>query len=105
MIVVAIIGIIIAIAANTWIRQRTLAQARSCQENLSKIDGVKEQWAMEQRMDASAVPQWTDLISADGSGYLKSQPACPAMGVYTIGSVSAQATCTVVVPIDHNASP
>jgi len=105
MVVVCIIGIIIAIAGSTWIRQRTLSQARSCQENLSKIDSVKEQWALEQKMDDSATPQWTDLVYADGTGYLRAQPICPALGLYTIGSISDKATCTVVAPIDHNSSP
>lgn len=45
MIVVAIIGIIIAIAVPAFLRARENSRGRACQENLSKIDGAKEQYA------------------------------------------------------------
>ncbi|MEN6627947.1 MAG: prepilin-type N-terminal cleavage/methylation domain-containing protein [Candidatus Sumerlaeia bacterium] len=102
MIVVAILGIIIAIAAPTWMKQRLLSQQRVCQENLTKIDGAKEQWALEYKQDVDAVPQWTDLVSADGTGYLNKQPVCPGGGEYTINSISIAAECSVVSPLDHN---
>ena len=102
MIVVAIIGIILAIAGSTWWRQRALSQMRSCQENLAKIGGAKEQWAMETHQPDNATPIWADLVSADGSGYIRKQPACPADGDYTINSVHRLPSCTVLVPYDHN---
>ncbi len=49
MIVVAIIGIIIAIAVPAFLRARENARGRACQENLSKIDGSKEMWALEEK--------------------------------------------------------
>lgn len=103
MIVVAILGIILAIAGPTWIRQRTLSQQRVCQENIMKIEGAKEVWALETFQAGTAVPGWGDLVAADGSGYLKQQPACPADGTYTLGAVSDLVTCTIGAPLDHNA--
>ncbi len=47
MIVVAIIGIIIAIAVPAFLRARENSRATACQENLTKIDGAKEQYALE----------------------------------------------------------
>lgn len=102
MIVVAILGIVLAIAASTWVRQRQLSQARVCQENLTKIEGAKEQWALEYSKDGTAAPVWTDLVSADGSGFLKKTPVCPADGTYTIGTISETPSCSVTAPIDHN---
>lgn len=103
MIVVGIIGVILAIAAPTWMQQRLISRWRACQENLSKIDGAKEQWAMERNEPASASPAWTDLVQADGGGYLKKQPVCPGGGEYRINSVSVAASCTITEPLDHNA--
>jgi prepilin-type N-terminal cleavage/methylation domain-containing protein len=104
MIVVGILAIIIAIAGPTWIRQREISQLRVCQENLTKINGAKQQWALETNQSASATPAWTDLVNPDGSGYLKRQPVCPANGTYTLGIVDEPATCSISDP-DHNADP
>ena len=102
MIVVAILGIILGIAAPTWIRQREQSRTRACQENLTKIQGAKEQWAMENGKNDTATPAWADLINGDGSGYLKKTPVCPAEGTYTIGSMAEVALCSVTTPSNHN---
>ena len=104
MIVVAIIGVILSIAVPAWMRQRERARQRACQENLSKIQGAKEQWAMENQIPDSGVPSWDDLVQPGGTGYLKAQPHCPAGGDYTIGSVGVAAICSILIPLDHNAS-
>lgn len=98
MIVVAIIGILIAIAVPGFVQARTQSRARACQENLSKIDGAKEQWALENNKGTSDSPAWTDLVQSDGSGYMKSQPTCPGGGTYTIGSVSTDPSCSLGSP-------
>lgn len=101
MIVVGIIGIVLAIATPTWFRQRTFAQQRTCQQNLSHIQGAKEQWALENRQVSTATPDWSDLVSADGSGYIKKQPECPGGGTYTIGSVGVLTECDVAGTAPH----
>jgi prepilin-type N-terminal cleavage/methylation domain-containing protein len=103
MIVVSITGIIIAIVTPTWMNQRGQAQQRVCQENLAKIDGVKQQWALELNQPTSAQPTWDDLVHAGGGGFLKTQPVCPAGGTYTINPIDKDATCTINHPRDHNA--
>lgn len=102
MIVVAILGIVLAIAATTWLRQRVLARQRSCQEQLAKIDGAKEQWALTTNAPGSTTPAWSDLVSDDGSGYLKHIPVCPGEGVYDLHSINEPVTCTITEPLDHN---
>src|SRR6201988_5316783 len=47
MIVVAIIGLLAAIAIPNFIKARTTAQKNACISNLRQIDGAKEQWALE----------------------------------------------------------
>lgn len=104
MIVIGILGIILAIAGPTWIRQRQLSQVRVCQENLVQITGAKEQWALENNVRDTAVPDWDDLVSGDRDGYLQRRPFCPASGVYTIGAVNEPVECSITDP-DHNALP
>ena len=95
MIVVAIIGIIIAIAVPGFIKARTVSQTRNCQENLTKIDGSKQQWALEQNQGPADTPSVADLDSGgDGTGYLKTFPTEPTGGTYAINSVAADPTCS-----------
>lgn len=102
MITIAIIGIVLAIASSAWMRQRHISRQRACQENLSKIDGAKSQWAMETNQTANTTPEWSDLASDDHMGYLRNRPRCPSGGQYTLNTVSEFAQCTVTGPLDHN---
>ena len=93
MIVVAIIGIIIAIAVPAFLRARENARGRACQENLTKIDGAKEQYALEQRIANGATIDFASLISGN-TGYLKSTPACPATTTaYTVSILGTDPIC------------
>ena len=98
MIVVAIIGIVIAIATSTWIRQREMARARACQENLTKIEGAKEQYAMDVSLgNGEAIAgEWSALVGP--TRYLKNQPVCPADGNYNLGVIGATPTCDYAAP-------
>src|SRR5687767_13997221 len=80
MIVVAIIGILIAIAVPGFVKARTDSRRRSCQENLTKLDGAKEQWALDNHKTTGDTPTIDDLYAADGSGFIKSSPICPEDG-------------------------
>lgn len=100
MIVVAIIGILIAIAVPGFIRARINSRGRACQENLSKIDGAKEQYALEFNLNSSSgtQPAIGDLCATDGSKYIKAPaagPTCPSGGAYTVNSIGTAPTCSV----------
>src|SRR5438105_601634 len=75
MIVVAIIGLLAAIAIPNFIKARTTAQMNACINNLRQIDGAEQQWALETKQAAAKVPAFTDI-----SGYLKNSVVCPAGG-------------------------
>lgn len=99
MIVVAIIGIIIAIAVPAFLRARENARGRACQENLSKIDGAKEMYALEEKAPQGATVTFANLVQASGTGYLKTIPDCPALAgttgaTYTIGNIGVDPLCT-----------
>ena len=49
MIVVAIIGLLAAIAIPNFVKARTTSQTNACINNLRQIDGAKQQWALENR--------------------------------------------------------
>ena len=95
MIVVAIIGILIAIAVPGFVKARTQSRLKSCQENLTKIDGAKEQYALENNKTTGAAVVWADIWAADGTLYLKSQsqPACPTGVAYTINVIGTAPSC------------
>ena len=100
-IVLAIIAIIVAIAAPTWMRQRENARGIACQENLVKISHAKEQYAMEFHISyGGTITYPDDLLSPPGStgtnqGYLKVVPRCPADGVYTANPIGTDPTCSI----------
>ncbi len=93
MIVVAIIGILIAIAVPSFLRAREISRRNACQENQSKIDGAKQQWALEEGAGASASPSWANLVGNDL--YIRKSPDCPADGVYAIGDMVTDPSCTL----------
>ena len=61
MIVVAIIGLLAAIAIPNFVKARTTSQQNACINNLRLIDSSKQQWALEQRKQSTNTPQGTDL--------------------------------------------
>ncbi len=93
MIVVAIIGLLAAIAVPNFVRARTTAQMNACINNLRQIDGAIQQWALEQKKDTSAT-----VTESDVTPYLKNSISCPSGGTvfsdsYTITTVAAQPIC------------
>jgi prepilin-type N-terminal cleavage/methylation domain-containing protein len=92
MIVVAIIGLLAAIAIPNFVKARGTAQKNACINNLRQIDGAKEQWALENKKSAGSAISDTTVIDA----YIKGgAPACPGGGSYTYGNVDANPTCSL----------
>jgi prepilin-type N-terminal cleavage/methylation domain-containing protein len=94
MIVVAIIGLLAAIAIPNFVKARGTAQKNACINNLRQIDGAKEQWALENRAsEGSAITQ--DGDNGVDSFIKGGAPSCPASGTYTYGNVGTDPTCDV----------
>ena len=98
MIVVAIIGLLAAIAIPNFVKARATAQANACISNLRQIDSAINEWALETGKSNGATIADTQTVSA----YLKlnsasSVPSCPAGGTYTTSSVGAipQVQCSL----------
>src|SRR5439155_9146907 len=75
MIVVAIIGLLAAIAIPNFIKARTTAQKNACINNLRQIDGAVQQWALENKQGPASPVKFTDI-----SSYLKNSVICPSGG-------------------------
>lgn len=95
MIVVAIIGLLAAIAIPNFVRARTTSQINACINNLRQIDGAKQQWALEKKQTSTASPGSTDLMPYLGRGTAGGWPTCPANGTYGINDIQTAPTCSV----------
>jgi hypothetical protein len=80
-------------AAATLARTAAVSQANECINNLVKINGAKEQWALENKLVNGAIPQDRDLFGP--ALYIAARPVCPAAGNYTLNAVGAAPTCSI----------
>ena len=99
MIVVAIIGLLAAIAIPSFVHARAKSQATACINNMHQIDGAVTEWALELgKKTGDPAPS----LTSDLTPYLKLNannaiPSCPAGGSYVMGLVGAvpQVTCNL----------
>jgi len=96
MIVVAIIGLLAAIAIPNFVKARTTSQQNACINNLRQIDAAANQFALEQhQVTGAAINYPTDLIPYIKLNSGGSIPMCPAQGTYACSNVGTNPTCTV----------
>jgi prepilin-type N-terminal cleavage/methylation domain-containing protein len=93
LIVVAIIGLIVAIAVPSFVKARARAQSQICIENLAQIESAKQIWGVENGKVEGNVPTVADLIGTDR--YMRKMPACPGGGTYDFQAIGRTATCTL----------
>jgi len=93
MIVVAIIGLLAAIAIPNFVRARQTSQTNACINNLRIIDAAKQQWALETGQVTSVTPTSANIVPYLGrSGSI--MPTCPiGQTSYVIGSLTNVPTC------------
>ena len=103
MIVVAIIGLLAAIAIPNFIKARETARKNTCINNLRLIDGAIQQWALENSKNSTDTVTATSLTvylgrggtgTIDTTGGLKTGTFCPSGGAYTVGLVNAKPLCS-----------
>ena len=92
MIVVAIIGLLAAIAIPNFVRARNRSQRTTCLNNQRLVNDAIAQWAMENKKSDSAQP-----TAADGQPYFKNGiiPRCPSGGRYAVTDVATPVTCSL----------
>ena len=91
MIVVAIIGLLAAIAIPNFVKAREQAQLNSIVNNLRITEGAKDQWALENKKSSGATEDDTAINT-----YIKGgAPSCPGGGTYTYNVVDTNPACSL----------
>src|SRR5271170_6085557 len=98
MIVVAIIGLLAAIAIPNFVHARATSQANACINNLRQIESAVQQVDFANGLTPGAIVNYPSDISA----YIKLNknsliPGCPAGGTYSLQPVGAnpQSQCSL----------
>jgi len=108
MIVVAIIGLLAAIAIPNYVKARTTSQTNACINNLRQIDGAKQEWALETKQPSTATPSEAAVGAYLGRAASTVGISCPASGSagtfassYTISQINVAPLCKIV-PAAHS---
>ena len=99
MIVVAIIGLLAAIAIPSFVKARNTSQQNACINNLRQIDAGKEQAAMAYRLGNGDT-----VATASVNEYIKggNTPLCPGGGTYDYAVVGTDPGCSISDPTSHS---
>jgi prepilin-type N-terminal cleavage/methylation domain-containing protein len=104
MIVVAIIGLLAAIAIASFMYVRSTSQANACIANMHQIDGAVTEWALEKGKKTgdpapSLITDLTPYIKLNSSSSI---PSCPSGGSYVMDTVGAipQISCSLSTTAD-----
>jgi prepilin-type N-terminal cleavage/methylation domain-containing protein len=104
MIVVAIIGLLAAIAIPNFVKARATSQQNACINNMRQMTAAVNEWALEtgQTTGSTACAGTASVYQPDLSPYIQlnsnsSIPPCPAGGTYTMAAVGnlPQVTCSL----------
>jgi prepilin-type N-terminal cleavage/methylation domain-containing protein len=91
MVVVAILGILMAVAGLSLIRAREASRQTVCLTNQCTIDDAKDMCASENNRSYGGEITWDDVLP-----YLQSRraPACPSGGSYVLQPIGRPSYCT-----------
>jgi general secretion pathway protein G len=104
MIVVAIIGMLAAIAIPNFVKARTVSQKNTCIANLKQIAGAKATWALEARKANGDTPSTDDLFGSDK--YIRTAPVCPSGSApYAMSPVDQKQLCPNVATVTDHVEP
>ena len=96
MIVVAIIGLLAAIAIPNFVKARATSQANACINNLRQLDAAANQFALEKgKKTTDAIVINTDLTPYIELNSANAIPPCPAGGTYVCTAVGTAPTCSL----------
>lgn len=104
MVVVLIISVIFSVGTPYLILARENSRAKNCSRNLKNIEGAKEQYALDKRLNPPTIINVSDLWTAGNSttNYLKTEPKCPANGSYPGNAVGIAPVCSRAVSFPIN---
>ena len=96
MIVVAIIGLLAAIAIPNFVKARATSQANACINNLRQMDAAAQQWALETGQQSGVSADLTVITPYIKLNAATSLPPCPASGTYSsTWAITSSPTCSL----------
>jgi prepilin-type N-terminal cleavage/methylation domain-containing protein len=102
MIVVAIIGLLAAIAIPNFVRARQTSQTNACINNLRQIDGAMQQVALEKGLKAGDACLPADIAPYVGRKGTGDDVYCPLTPLVNFGGYSASITAVGTPPACAN---
>ena len=90
MIVVAIIGLLAAVAIPNLIKARKQGQITGCKTNLTNIRGAIAMFALRENKSEDREVTLEDIVK-----YMTHKPKCPAGGTYEVTIVGKDPTCDI----------
>jgi prepilin-type N-terminal cleavage/methylation domain-containing protein len=104
MIVVAVIGLLAAIAVPNFVHARTTSQLNACISNLHQIDSASQQWGLENNQAPGAAVTLLDITPylSRGTAVSINKIFCPADSArafassYLVTDISTPPTCQIV---------
>ncbi len=92
-VVVSVVAFAVLFVIPPIITARLMRNSNACVNNLRQIDGAKQQWALENGKGSKDVPTVAEIsvyLGRDGK-----MPICPLGGIYTIGRLDEDPTCSI----------
>ena len=93
MIVVALIGLLVAICIPSFMKSRETSQLNSVINNLRIVESAKDQWALQNRKGTGDLPDWPGLSDYIKGGTVKQVTS----ETYTINPVGTNAYAIATV--------
>lgn len=104
MIVVAIVGLLVAIAVPNFVKARANSQSSACINNLRQIDSAMQQFALVYNKHVGdSVSYPTDLTPYIRLNSVSQIPGCPAGGDYTVSAVGVDPS--VICSLGNSVTP
>ena len=91
-VVIAVIGLLAAIAIPSFIKARNTSQMNACVNNMRQINAAKEEWATDSGIDIGQ-PVDTTAINQYMRGAVT--PVCPGGGKYIYHNLGQDPECSV----------
>ena len=90
-VLIAIFGILAAIAIPSFVKARSASQKKACVSNMKQIQLAKEQWVLSTGNTTDEPDE--SVINQNLPGSIK--PTCPAGGTYTYHPIDQKPECSV----------
>ena len=94
---------ILSVGTAAFVRARNTSASNSCINNLRQLNGIKQQWALENSKTTNDIPAWEVIRPYLPKWEQESRPigpVCPQGGMYSLGRVGDPSTCSIGGP-DH----